>query len=240
MRPLLSTLCEHMALQLADPAIMDEMRVAPDQAHLRAHFILNEAQRAVSAFCRIALSTATKNAAMSATVPTPTYDVAITLVLSFRAEVMGLFRQDLSRKIVPLTYAAELPPDPVVQPTRRNDGSSAWLPPAKRSRGREEPAHNLTEAQYASSMATGFLVAHGARADNIAYARKWPWHPHSGNGVCAFHAVRGFVCFCGVCGTIDGQCSGRHCTWSDLSPDNCAKITRFADESNGLMTLSVD
>ena len=98
MRPLLSTLCEHMALQLADPAIMDEMRAVPDQAHLRAHFILNEAQRVVSAFCRIASSTATKNAAMSATVPTTIYDVAITLVLSFRAEVMEMFRQDLGKE----------------------------------------------------------------------------------------------------------------------------------------------
>jgi len=123
-RPLLSTLCEFMACQLADPTILDEMRAVPEHARLRAHFVLNKAQYAVSAFCRIASSKATKTAAMSATVPTTTFNVAILLVLSFWAEVLELFRQDLGRKIVPLTYSAKFLPDPVAQPKRRNDCSS--------------------------------------------------------------------------------------------------------------------
>ena len=76
---------------------------------LLAHFVLNEAQRVLSAFCHAASSTNVKSAAKEAVIPKSLFQVALTTAASFRASVMALFSQDLSIKSLPLTYFDEFP-----------------------------------------------------------------------------------------------------------------------------------
>ena len=102
--------CKYMAFQLADPVLLDDVRCVPNLACLRAHFILNEAQLVVSAFCCQASSTATKSAATANTIPITTFSVAVSMVAKFQSEVMGLFWHDLTGTLLPLTYSKEFPP----------------------------------------------------------------------------------------------------------------------------------
>ena len=113
MRPLLSAVCKNLALQLADPKIMEHMRQHPAGIRLWAHFVLYEAQRVVLAFCRAASSTNVKSAAKEAMIPTSLFQVALLMTSSFRCAVMFLFSQDLSIKSFPVKYLGDFPALPL-------------------------------------------------------------------------------------------------------------------------------
>ena len=173
MRPLLSTLCKHMALLLADPDIMEEMRMVPEEACLRAHFTLNEAQHVVSAFCRLAASTVVKSAARAASMDTRLFDGALGLAGSFQASVKALFRQDLGRMTAPVTYSEEFPTTSAVAVSKRNGARAlAGQPTAKRAS--RSSTHHLSEAQMRHSLDSGFIRAHGDRSANMEYVKNWP------------------------------------------------------------------
>ena len=209
------------------------MRQDPAGMRLRAHFVLNEAQRVVSAFCRAASSTNVKSAATEAVIPKSLFQVALTTAASFRASVMSLFSQDLSIKSLPVTYLHEFP---ALSAKRGSDQPSMGTPVAKRGKCNTNTDHNLPEEQCLSSRACGFVIAHGTLDENREYSKRWPWSFK--HGICVFHSIRGFSCRHGVSGDEDGTCACKHLSWSSLTQTAQAKIRNFVDDSNGLMTLA--
>jgi len=167
MRPLLSTLCKYMAFQLSNQVLLDKMHCVPALARLQAHFILNEAQRVVSAFCHRASLTATKSAAAAATIPTTTFSVAVSMVAKFKAEVMGLFWQDLMGKILPFTYSEECLPAPVKSvpfPSHAMQATTALAPAAKCSKRSSDTTHGLSPSQLQSTIIIIIIIINSANS----------------------------------------------------------------------------
>ena len=194
----LCTVLEHLGKVLNYRSIQEAARSVPSMTHVRAHHIFNILQGIIASFIELALSSEVKCIASQGSISISFYQPAIVKLQGFYNAVMALFQVDLSNRIHPITYTAELADCCPAQAPRHPATSSVQQVPKK-----AKLTTTFTIADYEKAKATGFL----RKTSNTISPHTWgalirAWDVST---VCCYYSVQGFFCNHGASGTLHGK-----------------------------------
>ena len=230
--PVVVMMLQYMADILASPEVNRRFNPSSLLFTRQLHHILSECQRVFGEWCSAASSVQYACLPPSSMTEASHYAPALQALYQFKTNVLNLAQVNMEYQVHPLTYVP--PAVTAKRPRTEAGGGGGGSRPAPTATKATTSDHNLTKAEYAAAMATGyFSIIKKTKGMFSDFRAKYP------RTLCHAYAIKGIGCAHGASGEEGklAKCKKAHTPYADLTSKQQEFVKAFAQDMSSTLKL---